>query len=81
MTTYEATFYGRKHAKTYESTLFNPKKSDQTREAPTIVTTEELRGLRKDVAKGGKQEHAMIMTKDELARIKASTKITTAADK
>jgi hypothetical protein len=37
--------------------------------------------LRKDVAKGGKQEHAMIMTKDELARIKASTKIVTASDR
>lgn len=81
MTTYEATFYGRKHAKTYDSTLFNPKKADTARVAPTIVSTEELRSLRKDVAKGGKQEHAMIMTKDELARIKASTKIVTASDR
>lgn len=45
------------------------------------MTSEELRSLRKDVAKGGKQEHAMIMTKDELARIKASTKIVTNADR
>lgn len=45
------------------------------------MSSEELRSLRKDVAKGGKQEHAMIMTKDELARIKASTKITTNADR
>lgn len=57
------------------------KKADNSRAAPNVVTQDELRKLRGDVQKGSKAEHAMIMTKDELARIKASTKIETNEDK